>query len=81
MDKMTPEYKVTREKIKAVINESGLPEMQMYALLSTCMTEVALKHNGNDFDSISLKLAIVSKTMLDAVDKAKELYNNLTKSK
>lgn len=43
------------------------------------MTEVAHKHNGNDFDSISLKLAIVSKTMLDAVDKAKELYNNLTK--
>lgn len=81
MDKMTPEYKVTRDKIKAVINESGLPEMQMYALLSTCMTEVAHKHNGNDFDSISLKLAIVSKTMLDAVDKAKELYNNLTKSK
>lgn len=34
MDKMTPEYKVTREKIRAVINESGLPEMQMYALLS-----------------------------------------------
>lgn len=48
MDKMTPEYKVTREKIKAVINESGLPEMQMYALLSTCMTEVAHKHNGNE---------------------------------
>lgn len=81
MDKMTPEYKVTREKIRAVINESGLPEMQMYSLLATCMTEYAHKHNGNDFDSISLKLAIVSKTMLDAVDKAKELYNNLTKSK
>lgn len=70
MDKMTPEYKVTREKIRAVINESGLPEMQMYALLSTCMTEVAHKHNCNNFDAISIKLAIVSKTMLEAVDKA-----------
>lgn len=45
------------------------------------MTEVAHECNGNDFDTLSLKLAIVSKTMLDAVDKAKELYNNLTKSK
>lgn len=81
MDKMTPEYKVIREKLRAVINESGLPEMQMYALLSTCMTEYAHKQNGNDFDAISLKLAIVSKTMLDAVEKAKQLYNNLTKFK
>lgn len=24
MDKMTPEYKVTRDKIRVVINESGL---------------------------------------------------------
>lgn len=81
MDKMTPEYKVTREKIRAAINESGLPEMQIYALLSACMAEYAHIQNGNDFDSISLKLAIVSKTMLDAVDKAKQLYNKLTKSK
>ncbi len=81
MDKMTPEYKSAHERIRAILQESGLPEMQMYALLSTCMTEVAHKHNGNDFDSIGLKLAIVSKTMLDAVGKAKELYNNLTKSK
>lgn len=51
--------------------------MQMYALLSTCTTEVAHKHNGNNFDSISLKLAIVSKTMLDAVDKAKELQTSV----
>ena len=81
MDKMTPEYKVTREKIRAVINESGLPEMQKYSLLATCMTEIAHEHNGNNFGAISLKLALVSKTMLDAVDKAKELYNKLTKSK
>ncbi len=78
---MTPEYKLTREKNRALINESRIPEMQMYALLSTCMTEYAHKHNGNDFDAISLKLAIVSKTMLNAEDKAKELYNKLTKSK
>lgn len=81
MDKMTPEYKSAHERIRAILQESGLPEMKKYTLLSTCMTEVAHECNGNDFDTLNLKLAIVSKTMLDAVDKAKELYNKLTKSK
>ena len=78
---MNPEYKTAHERIRAILQESGLPEMKKYALLSTCMTDVAHECNNNDFDAISLKLAIVSKTMLDAVEKAKELYNKLTKSK
>lgn len=81
MDKMTPEYKVMHEKIRAVMKGCVLPEMQKYSLLATCMTEIAHEHNGNDFGAISLKLALVSKTMLDAVENAEELYNKLTKSK
>ncbi len=47
MDKMNPEYKTAHERIRAILQESGLPEMKKYALLSTCMTEVAHECNNN----------------------------------
>lgn len=34
MDKMTPEYKVTREKIRAVINEPGPGNADVCALVN-----------------------------------------------
>lgn len=46
MDKMTPEYKSAREKIKVIVKESGLPEMEKYALLTTCLAEIAHEYNN-----------------------------------
>lgn len=79
MDKMTPEYKVTHEKLKAIMKDSVLPEMQKYALLSTCMAEIANEYNSSNFAAIKVKLALVCKTMLDAVEKADQLYSKLKK--
>lgn len=74
---MSPEYKAVRDKINATLKESGLSEMQKYALLAGCLAEVAHAYNGSQFPIIKGKLALVAKTMLDGVEKAEYLYTNL----
>ncbi len=76
---MTPEYKTTCEQIDSIIKESGLPEMQKYSLLTTCLSKVAHEYNNSDFATMKVKLALLCKTMLDAVEKAEQLYNKLKK--
>lgn len=73
-DKMTPEYKAISEQVEKIIKESNLPEVQKYSLLASCMTKVAHEYNGNNFDAIKVKLALVSKTMLRAVEKAEQIF-------
>lgn len=77
MDKITPEYKAISERIECIIKESRLQEMQKYALLAGCITKVAHKYNRSDFAMIKAKLAIVCKTMLDAVGKAEQIFGKL----
>lgn len=74
MNKMTPQYKAAHEKVKAIMKESALSEVQKYALLTTCMAEIANEYNKNDFRLIKTKLALVCKTMLDAVEKAEQIF-------
>lgn len=74
MDKMTPEYTAVHEKVKAIVKESGLSEMQKYALFTTCLTETAHEYNKTNFPMIKTKLALVCKTMLDAVEKAEQIF-------
>ena len=77
MSEMSKEYRTLREEITALVRKSEIEEMKKYALLSTCMVDVAREHNGSDFEQISLKLAFVYKTTLEAVEKAEKLYNAL----
>lgn len=72
--KMTPEYKVISEQVEKIIKGSNLPEVQKYSLLAGCLTKVAHEYNGTNFDAIKLKLALVSKTMLSAVEKAEQIF-------
>lgn len=71
--KMTPEYKVISEQVEKIIKGSNLPEVQKYSLLAGCMTKVAHEYNGTNFEAIKVKLALVSKTMLNAVEKAEKM--------
>lgn len=73
--KMTPEYKVISEQVEKIIKGSNLPEVQKYSLLAGCMTKVAHEYNGTNFEAIKVKLALVSKTMLNAVEKAEHLLS------
>ena len=45
------------------------------------MVDVAREHNGSDFEQISLKLAFVYKTTLEAVEKAEKLYNAMKEAR
>lgn len=81
MSEMSKEYRALREEITALVRKSGLEEMKKYALLSTCMVDVAREHNGFDFEQISLKLAFVYKTTLEAVEKAEKLYNAMKEAR
>lgn len=73
-NQMTPEYKAVSEQVEAIIKDSGLPEFQKYSLLTSCLAKVAHEHNGNNFAEIRVKLALVCKTMLDAVEKAEKIF-------
>ncbi len=59
--------------------------MQKYSLLAGCMTKVAHEYNGTNFEAIKVKLALVSKTMLNAVEKAEQIFgkfkNNIMQKK
>lgn len=77
--KMTPEYKAISEQIETIIKESNLLEVHKYSLLAGCMTKVAHEYNGTNFDTIKLKLALVCKTMLSAVEKAEQLFGSFKK--
>ena len=83
--KMTPEYKVISEQVEKIIKGSNLPEVQKYSLLAGCMTKVAHEYNGTNFEAIKVKLALVSKTMLNAVEKAEQIFgkfkNNIMQKK
>ena len=81
MEKKTPEYKVAEVKLRNIIHNSELSEVQKYILLSSMITEVAHKYNGNDFSVIKLKLALVSKTMLNAVEAAERIFGKLSTKK
>lgn len=76
---MTAKYKAISEQIEALLKKSELPEMQKYALLTTSLSKVAHEYNNSDFATMKVKLALVCKTMLDAVEKAEQLYNKLKK--
>lgn len=77
--KMTPEYKVISEQVEKIIKGSNLPEVQKYSLLAGCMTKVAHEYNGTNFEAIKVKLALVSKTMLNAVEKAEQIFGKFKK--
>ena len=77
MSEMSKEYRALREEISALVRKSEIEEMKKYALLSTCMVDVANEYNHQDFDAISVKLAFVFKATLEAVEKAEKLYNAL----
>jgi len=76
---MSAEYKAVSKQIKEILKSSTLSEIEKYSLISTCLTKVAHQYNGNDFSRIKLKLALVSKTMLNAVEAAEKLLGNLNK--
>jgi len=73
---MSAEYKTIRKQVKELLKNSSLSETEKYALLSAGLTEVAHQYNGNDFARIKLNLALVSKTMLNAVEAAEKLFGN-----
>lgn len=77
--KMTPEYKVISEQVEKIIKGSNLPEVQKYSLLAGCITKVAHEYNGTNFEAIKVKLAFVSKTMLNAVEKAEQIFGKFKK--
>lgn len=81
MSEMSKEYRALREEITALVRKSEIEEMKKYALLSTCMVDVAREHNGSDFEQISLKLAFVYKATLEAVEKAEKLYNAMKEAR
>lgn len=76
---MTDEYKAISERIDTIVKESKLIEMDKYALMAGCITKVAHQYNRTDFAIIKTKLAIVCKTMLDAVEKAEQIFGKLQK--
>ncbi len=76
---MTAEYITICEQVEALLKGSKLSEMEKYAVLTTSLSKVARQYNNSDFAMIRTKLAIVCKTMLDAVEKAEELYTKLKK--
>lgn len=43
------------------------------------MTKVAHEYNGTNFEAIKVKLALVSKTMLNAVEKAEQIFGKFKK--
>lgn len=73
-NQMTPKYKEVSEQVEAIVKDSGLSELQKYSLLSSCLAKVAHEHNGNNFAEIKVKLSLVCKTMLDAVEKAEQIF-------
>lgn len=81
MEKETPEYKVAKIKVRNIIHNSELTELQKYALLSSTITEVAHKYNGNDFSAIKIKMALVCKTMLNAVEAAERVFGKFVTKK
>lgn len=74
---MSKEYRALREGITALVRKSEIEEVKKYALLSTCMVDVANEYNQQDFEQIKFKLGYVYKATLEAVEKAEKLYNAL----
>lgn len=77
MSEMSKEYRALREGITALVRKSEIEEVKKYALLSTCMVDVANEYNQQDFEQIKFKLGYVYKATLEAVEKAEKLYNAL----
>lgn len=71
---MSAEYKSVSKQIKDLLSASSLDELEKYSILSANITAVAHLHNGQDFQQIKLKLALVCKTMLGAIEAAEKIF-------
>lgn len=76
---MTPEFKALQKKINKAVADANLSEQQQYALLAGCIAQVVNSHHPRDFEAMRIRMALVCKSMMAAVDAAERIFKNIVK--